>query len=259
MLIYGISCKKIINEVIKMRILLKLITENDKLPLDYRRVFISFLKKSLSEIAEGKYYNKYYLNGGRRPFTFAVNLPNPKFSKENIVLNRNEIKLIFSTNDSFTGFVFMSAFLAQKNKKFPMPHNNSMTLVSVSKLSEKTTQSNSVMVKMFSPLCLREHIPAENKDKYYSVKSENFNAECKKIIKTQLILDGFSEKIAESTDIIPIDCKKTVVYHYGNNIECSLGDFVITADKSVINYFLKSGIGSRKSAGFGFAELIAEC
>ena len=53
--------------------------------------------------------------------------------------------------------------------------------------------------------------------------------------------------------------KKTVVTHYGSKIECSLGNFVIQAkDKAVINHFLKYGIGSRKSAGFGFAELISD-
>lgn len=34
--------------------------------------------------------------------------------------------------------------------------------------------------------------------------------------------------------------------------------FIIEADSTIINYLLKNGIGSRKSAGFGLAELIAE-
>ena len=59
-------------------------------------------------------------------------------------------------------------------------------------------------------------------------------------------------------EIKPLNAKKTVVDHYKNYIECSLGSFSINADKSVINYLLKSGIGSRKSAGFGFAELLSE-
>lgn len=52
--------------------------------------------------------------------------------------------------------------------------------------------------------------------------------------------------------------QKTVVKHYNCSIECTLGEFAINADKSVINYLLQFGIGSRKSAGFGLAELVAE-
>lgn len=69
---------------------------------------------------------------------------------------------------------------------------------------------------------------------------------------------GFDEKLISNFEIKPLNAKKTVVYHYKNYIECSLGSFSINADKSVINYLLKSGIGSRKSAGFGFAELLSE-
>ena len=55
-----------------------------------------------------------------------------------------------------------------------------------------------------------------------------------------------------------INSKKTVVFHYGNYIECSLGEFVLNGDKAIINYLLQSGIGSRKSAGFGLPILVAE-
>lgn len=65
-----------------------------------------------------------------------------------------------------------------------------------------------------------------------------------------ILYENFSRFVRKAT--------KTVVYHYKNYIECSLGTFIISGDRAVINYLLKSGIGSRKSAGFGFAQLIAE-
>ena len=45
---------------------------------------------------------------------------------------------------------------------------------------------------------------------------------------------------------------------YNSSSSFTRTDSIINADKSVINYLLKSGIGSRKSAGFGFAELLSE-
>lgn len=78
-----------------MKILLRFITKHNKFPLDYRRVCLSFFKRSLSEIAEGKYFEKYYFTPERRNFTFAVNLPMPKFSKTEIELGKNEISITF--------------------------------------------------------------------------------------------------------------------------------------------------------------------
>ena len=96
-----------------MNILLQFVTKNNKLPIDYRRVMLSFFKRALSEIAEGKYYEKFYFIPERRNFTFAVNLPRPKFAKSEITLEKNEFRLTFSTADKTAGFVFMSAFIKQ--------------------------------------------------------------------------------------------------------------------------------------------------
>lgn len=241
-----------------MKILLQFTLKHNRLPLDYRRVILSFFKRSLSEIAEGKYYEKYYFTPERRNFTFAVNLPAPKFSKTEIELGKNEMKIIFSTADSTTGFVFMSAFIKQKGKEIPAPMNNTLRLVGVTQLPEKEVVSTSVLIKMLSPLCLRLHNADDNLDKYISVANSDFNSIAIEIIKRQLIESGFDEKIVSGFSIKPLNAKKTVVYHYKNYIECSIGDFIISADKAILNCLIKSGIGSRKSAGFGFAQLIAE-
>lgn len=241
-----------------MKILMQFLLKHNKLPLDYRRVILSFFKRSLSEIAEGKYYEKYYFTPERRNFTFAVNLPAPKFSKTEIELAKNEIRLTFSTADSTTGYIFMSAFIKQKGKELPAPLSNTLKLINIKQLPEKTTTSSSVLVKMLSPLCLRQHNPDDNSDKYISVAYPDFSCIAVDIIQKQLIASGFDEKLVSNFSISPLNAKKTVVYHYKNYIECSVGDFIISADKAILNYLIKSGIGSRKSAGFGFLQLIAE-
>ena len=241
-----------------MKILLRFILKNNKLPLDYRRIILSFFKRSLSAVADGKYYEKYYFTPERRNFTFAVNLPMPRFSKTEIELGKNEMSITFSTSDYNTGCVFMSAFIKQKDKSIPAPLGNEMKLVSVNLVPEKNVTSSSAVVKMLSPLCIRLHKAENNSDRYVSVANPDFTEIVKKVIKEQLVESGFDEKLISNFEIKPLNAKKTVVYHYKNYIECSLGSFVINADKLVINYLLKSGVGSRKSAGFGFAELLAE-
>lgn len=241
-----------------MKIFLKFKTQSMQIPIDYRRIFLSFLKMSLSQVADSKYYEKYYVEKQRRPFTFAVNLPKPKFAKESITLAKPELSVTFSTGDHLAGFVFFSAFLAQKNKPFKLPFGNVMELLSVTKLPEIPVSGNFALVKMLSPLCLRKHDEKLNKDIYYSVASKDFEINAKEILVQQLSEEGFAQELASNLSIIPVNCKKTVILHYGCYIECTIGDFIINADKSVINYFLQYGIGSRKSAGFGFAQLITE-
>ena len=157
-----------------------------------------------------------------------------------------------------TGFVFMSAFIKQKGNNFSAPLGNVFILTNISQISDKTASSSTALVKMLSPLCIREHNRGENKDSYYSVASDNFEEYANKIIQEQLINSGFDNKMVKCFSIQPINSKKTVVFHYGNYIECSLGEFVLNGDKAIINYLLQSGIGSRKSAGFGLPILVAE-
>ena len=137
-----------------MKILLRFYLQNNKLPIDYRRIMLSFFKRSLSDIAEGKYYEKYYFTPERRNFTFAVNLPMPKFSKTEIQLGKNQLNITFSTADYNTGCIFMSAFIKQKDKPIPAPLGNEMKLVSVNLVPEKNVTSSSAVVKMLSPLCI---------------------------------------------------------------------------------------------------------
>lgn len=241
-----------------MKILLQFQLKNNKLPIDYRRVILSFFKKALSEIADGKYYEKYYFKPERRNFSFAVNLPNPKFSKSEITLGKNEFRITFSTSDKMTGFVFMSAFIKQKGNNFSAPLGNVFILTNISQIGDKTASSSTALVKMLSPLCIREHSRDENKNSYYSVASESFEKKANKIIQEQLIESGFDDERVKGFSIKPLNSKKTVVFHYGNYIECSLGEFVLNGDKAIINYLLQSGIGSRKSAGFGLPILVSE-
>lgn len=240
-----------------MQILLKFVTDNPNFPLDYRSTFLSFFKKSLSIFENGKWVESFYMGNRRKPFTFAVNLPSAKFLKEYIILGKNEIKLTISTPDSFLGYLFLCAFELQIDQPFAVACKNKIILRKVLVLRNNCVNNNKMIIKMESPLCLREHDKTTNKDFYYSVASEKFNEQCKRVLKAQMLADGISEHLAESVKVTPINCKKTVVLHYGTYIECSLGVFKIEADNTILSYFLQTGLGSRKSEGFGFAKLIS--
>ena len=77
------------------------------------------------------------------------------------------------------------------------------------------------------------------------------------MIKTQLMLAGYSEE-QSNVKLIPVDPKVVIIKHYSINIECTIGTFIMEGKPEVLNYLLKNGIGSRKSSGFGVAQLMAE-
>ena len=92
--------------------------QNSVIPLDYHRIFLSFMKKSISGINNGTYFERYFSSNSRRPYTFSIGLPYPVFEKEKISLSKNEWSMIFSTGDKLTGYIFYSSFLSQDQLLF---------------------------------------------------------------------------------------------------------------------------------------------
>jgi CRISPR-associated endoribonuclease Cas6 len=153
-----------------MRYILELELENKVIPIEYRRSVISFIKNSLSQY-NGDLFDKYYDNNDLKPFTFAVKLIGPDFDNDFITLNEPLLKISFSTSDSSLGIQAYNAFLLQKNKKFSIENNN-MLLKRVVIQRDLKINSDKILIKMLSPLVLREH--AKDYDYYYSVKHDDF-------------------------------------------------------------------------------------
>ena len=68
-------------------------------------------------------------------------------------------------------------------------------------------------------------------------------------------LEMVNEKI--SIKITPIRPKKTVVKHYNQFIESSIGSFILEGNPAVLDYLYKACVGSRRSSGFGLFEVIS--
>lgn len=227
----------------------------NEFPIDFRKVFLAFFKKSLMDVENGKYFNQYYEPGQEKDFTFAVFFHNPRFLKTTIELGEARGKLLFSCSDKFTGFLFFSAFLEQVKKPFPVGGGNELVVISVKKVPQPETKEHQAMVKMLSPLCIRHHIREGNRDIYYLYNQEEFQEKACYVVRNKLMRAGFSEEISSTLSITPVNCKKTVVDFYHRKFPCSLGYFLLEGDRAILNYLLKSGIGSHCSAGFGMAEL----
>lgn len=241
-----------------MRLEAEFFVKDKQFPLDYRRVFIHFFKDFLSSENLGKNYEKYYSGTITKDFTFAVFFEGPQFTKEKIILDGNKVKVIFSTSDDMTGYIFLAGFLSKKNKKILLEDNNYMLLKQAKKINGMNTNKEKVIIRMNSPLVIREHFKDEKNDMYYSVASNEFEAKAQEIIKLQLKEAGFNEELVQGFKIQSLTSKKTVVKFYGCFVEASLGTFMLEGQSVVLNYLMQAGIGSRKSAGFGCAELLTD-
>lgn len=244
-----------------MRLKLEMKLTNLFLVRDNHSSFISFLKKALTQCNDGKQFEKFYKDTNVKDFTFTLSLGKCKYTKEKIILENEKIYIIVSIKDKgMDKFIIYNALLNQRNKKFPLPEGNSMTLVNITQIKSEEIKSSKIIAKTIigSGLCVREHNPETNKDKYYVFNEEGFEQQLYKILEQQGINAGFSKTICSNIKFIPINCKKVVSMHYGQYIDITIGTFQLEGDSRLLQYFYECGLGSRTSSGYGMIDILQQ-
>jgi CRISPR-associated endoribonuclease Cas6 len=241
-----------------LKLVLEFTLKNESMPLEYRRVFMHFLKTCLANANDGKYYDSFYEKGKSKNFTFSMFFDNPKYTSKGIDLASKNVKVVFSILEEMEGYLFYSSFLEKRHTKITLENNNYMVLDRVRKVNEQEVHNCKMLVKMNSPLLVRKHDRENNRDQYYYFEEEEFKKELSYNLNLQLQREGFAEKLIENLKVIPIKCKKVVVKHYNCQYAGTLGNFLIEGNPKILNYLLKAGVSSRRSEGFGHAELLTD-
>ena len=138
-----------------MRLKLYFELKNEKMPIQYRKNIISFIKASLNEYSEGEFKKLY--DGNKpiiKPYTFSVFFEKPQFEKEQIILNSKTFEINMAVADYEVAVVLYNSFNHQKNKKFSI-NQNSWKLTNIAMLPEKKINGDSINVKFQSPLVAR--------------------------------------------------------------------------------------------------------
>ena len=90
-----------------MRLELSFSLKYPRLPVDNKRIWISFLKSCLAKSGDGRFYKQYFEGTPTKDYTFSVILPNPKFQENIITFDKNSLKIMFSADDrKKTGLIF---------------------------------------------------------------------------------------------------------------------------------------------------------
>ena len=237
-----------------MRMKLYFTLENEKMPIDYRRSIISFIKLSLSEYSENE-FKKYYNQKDNiiKPYAFSIFFKHPKFNTKEIIIEDRQFEMNMTIENYETAITIYNAFNHQKNKKFSI-NQNSWTLQNIVLIPEKEIKDSKIVIKFQAPLCVRQR--KENKDYYYSFENEKFEETLKINIKEQLKTTNIPVELADTLKITPIKAKKVIIKFYEKQIECSTGIFELEGDIKLLNYLYKAGMGSKHSAGFGMFQIV---
>jgi len=230
---------------------------NNKLLSDNRRVFLSFFKKALEEYGEK---DRYYSLKSKKEYTFSTYFPEAKFSKNEITLGKNEFYLNFSTSSMEEALYMMNSFMGMLKKEFKLPNGNSMTLEKLEMVREKEVKDNSAEFRILSPIIVKERLENKNGDWYFTFKDERWEEILKANMKQQL-KDSFDFDPSYDIDELKIlgkepFTKTTQVVNYNIAFPCTLGTIYIEGKKYLLDYFSKSGIGSKRAQGFGMLEVI---
>ncbi|WP_234407910.1 CRISPR-associated endoribonuclease Cas6 [Anaerosinus massiliensis] len=229
-----------------------------ELAKDFRPVFVSFIKNNLSDCGE-EFFQEFYKDRDSiaKKFTFGVRMNHPKFVGDTIQLGGNLISLTLSSADAKEMMLLYNAMIKNKKKTFPLKNQNHMQMKSIRLLPEQKVHKNEFVIKMLSPMVLREHNRETNIDRYVDCTCDDFAETAKKIVQAQLSIFAMDENLVHGFTIVPVIPKKTVVTAFDYHIDVSLGVYKLTGQPELLNFLYHAGIGSRRSQGFGMFEILA--
>lgn len=242
-----------------MRFTVELLLENETIPKDKNRIILSILKNCYSSYSQEYYQNLYEDSANKvKNFTFSLYMPNCKFLREEIHIPDKKIFLNFSAYSHEDGIMFYNSLLNSKGKQYPVK-NNQIQIGKLRLIKEKTIYSNEAVFKTMSPIVVREHKNDNKKTWYHSLNSKEGQAIFINNLKYQLE-DVFGEKgLLDFKDVyveVSSRNREVKVKNYGIEVLSNIGKLKIKAKPYILDYLYRSGIGSKRSSGFGMMDIV---
>lgn len=241
-----------------MRFSVELSLENEKFPKDKNRIILSFLKHIFQNYDEEFYNSLYEVKENKmKGFTFSLFMPNCKFTREEIIIPDKKMRLNFSTNSMEEGIMFYNAIVSNVKEPYEIK-NNLFTIKSVNMIKEKSIVGSSVMFKTMSPIVVREHYGDNNKTWYHSLNDEKGKVLFIENLKYQL-LQEFGEERRLDIEEVRVDIlknKEVKVKNYDIAVLSNISSLIVYGKPYILDYIYKSGVGSKRSSGFGMVDIV---
>lgn len=240
-----------------MRFCVELLINNPIIPKEKNKMIMHIIKL-LFENTNKSMYEKLYEkeNNREKDFTFSTYLgKNVKFNKDTISIPDKKIILNFSTYNPKEGILFYNSFVQNIGLEIPIK-KNLITINNISQGHMGYIEENTIF-KTSSPIVVREHKNDNKKTWYHNLNTKEGYDIFINNLKWQLKSNLSSIK-SEDIDEIDIDIlsnKIVNIKHYGITIPSNLAIIKIRAKYYIIDYLYNSGIGSRRSQGFGYLDI----
>lgn len=238
---------------------IKFIYKINKVPLDYRKYFLSLIKEAVKD--------ENLFNDERRtkPFCFSVFFERSKIKDEVIEIEGNT-HLFISTPDIPLFITIYNGLINEKLKEFKFPGSEILKRKKSLLIREKNINKDEVCFKTISPVII------VNKDKkpvlHPQIKGSIKNVG-NIIIDEDIFLKELKYSIANyvnnDLEFIPVDIKKEVIKHsIGEHLKETgkiiklvgfKGKFIMRGEKSDLQKIYQLGIGFRRNQGFGMLEV----
>ncbi|ADC88643.1 CRISPR-associated protein Cas6 [Thermocrinis albus DSM 14484] len=234
-----------------MRFLVRLkpLKEQAVINVDYRRRFISLLKKILG--------TDYFESIKTKPYTFAVYMgKEAKFTQDKIE-GVKTINLRFSTGDTMLAIRFYNGVL--RFKRDNQKHLIGDTLFVIDLIREEKEKPITGVFKTLSPVVVERMGFTNSRDpeeRYITPDEEGFQESfIENTLRRYYDVKGFPGNFGNFS-LRVLEYKKEYVKHYGGVVKCFIGKFIVMSDNKEIQEFIyKYGAGLRTGQGFGYLEV----
>jgi len=233
-----------------MRFLLKLVSAEDtpvRVGIDYRRRFISLLKKIFKEE---------YEENKARPYTFAVYFGKDAKIKGNLIEGVKSINFRFSTGDFMLAVRFYNGALALKKQR--ATHRIGEGEFYIEWISQEKEKEPTGTFRTLSPVVVERMGYTYQKpvERYIIPSEEGFEASLlENILRRYRDIKGEDLKVSRFA-FESIKTKEELIKHYGGYVRGFIGKFRIVSDsEELLRFIYQYGLGLRTGQGFGYLEV----
>lgn len=235
--------------------------KTDKLPVANKMLFVSLIKGAINKVNK-EYYDKLYSfedksNKQIKSFSFAVLLKDFKIENE-IIHIQDKIILNITTPDYEFGINVYNGLLSIQNFEYK---GYVLKKVRINLVKEKFVSDGEVIFKTMSPICIKN-----KKGEFINLKDADYVDELNYIVDKNLLVhrgyglkqplkfeDGGMKKVVVKEEIrgFKENTNKNIFY-----VNAYSGTFKLTGDVEDLNYIYQSGLGFRRSQGFGMVDIV---
>jgi CRISPR-associated endoribonuclease Cas6 len=235
--------------------------KTDKLPVAHKMMIVSLIKEALKRVNK-EYFEKLYKFEGNsnkriKSFSFAVLLKD--FDMEGEVFNiRDRIIVNITAPDYEFGINVYNGLLNLQTFQYK---NYELKKLRINLVKEKFISEQQVVFKTMSPICMR------NKDnEFISPKDALYAEELNYIVDKNLeVHRGYGLKqplLFEELSMKKVVVKEEITgFKQSTNkntfyVNAYTGTFKLTGDVEDLNFIYQSGVGFRRSQGFGMVDIV---